>query len=952
MRRSRLFSIGAEKRAALRHFAPAITTLALLSNVFITTAQAGPPTSPKAFFGFSIGDDYHLTNYTETEEYFRKIASESDRLKLVDIGETEEGRTQYMLIASSPANLAKLDHYRGIAEKLARARIPEKQAEALSAEGKAVVWIDGGLHATETVGAQQLIETIWQLASRDDAETRRILDDTIILLVHANPDGHELVGNWYMREPLPERRVLDQIPRLYNKYAGHDNNRDAYLNSLKETTNMSRVLYLQWYPQIMYNHHQTAPTGTVIAIPPYRNPPNYRIHPSVLLGIDATGAAINQRYLSEQKGGAVSRGGTFYSTWWNGGQRTTPYFHNMIGLLTEITGNPTPSEIGFVPDRQIPSTDLPLPIEPQPWHFRQSIDYSLSANWAVLDYASRHRTELLMGIYKMGRDEIASGSKDTWTFSPSRLDALKERTRSSASPDQDSSMARYVVKPLPKSEWAALRVPADRDPKAYVIPADQKDFNTAIGFVNALIKSGIEVEHADADFELSGKRYPRGSYVIRADQPFRPHVLDMFEPQDHPQDFEYPGGPPIAPYDSAGWTLAFQMGIAFDRVLDNAPQHLTRVPLGQLRSPAAGRMIGNAGGCYTWSTAINDSFKIANALLREGVGISRATRKSRGIDAGDFIVPVTFHEALSRQASKVGVDATSVTCPDDDVPIKPARIALLDRFGGSIPSGWNRKILEEYGFKYNVIYPGEVDAASLKANYDVVIVPADMAIPKPGRTDEDEQSPFAAPLDPARIPDQYRSQLGKLDSTSAAALRQFIESGGLVVAEGMSAQLAYYLDGRISNHLVKTVDGKTQNLSSREYYIPGSLLAADVAGEHPVTWGMPPRMDLYYADTRFSQSPVFDLAAGSRARPILSFSTTTPLRSGWAWGQAYLKGGVSALEIPLGKGVAYIFGTDITFRSQMQGGYKLLFNTLYGFQPLQRPRAVAPTERSTRPPLQ
>ncbi|RZK65394.1 MAG: peptidase, partial [Pedobacter sp.] len=240
--------------------------------ILSSSAMAQDVPTPKSHFGFTIGDDYQLANYTQTEAYFKKLAETSKRVKLVDIGKTEEGRSQYMLIVSSPANLEKLARYKEISQQLAHAELSPTQAKALSQEGKAVVWIDGGLHANETVGAHQLIQTAYEFASKTDPETMKILDNVIILFTHANPDGQELVANWYMREKDPKKRVLSGWPTLYEKYAGHDNNRDFFMLNLKETQNMGRQLFVEWIPQIMYNHHQAGPAGTVVAGPPYRDP--------------------------------------------------------------------------------------------------------------------------------------------------------------------------------------------------------------------------------------------------------------------------------------------------------------------------------------------------------------------------------------------------------------------------------------------------------------------------------------------------------------------------------------------------------------------------------------------------------------------------------------------------------------------------------------------------------
>jgi hypothetical protein len=231
------------------------------------------------------------------------------------------------------------------------------------------------------------------------------------------PDGHELVSNWYMREEKPENRSLQNLPRLYEKYAGHDNNRDFFMMNLKETQNMSRQLFVDWLPQIMYNHHQRGPEGSVVAGAPYRDPFNYVFDPILMTSLDALGAAMNSRLNVENKPGYTQKYGSVFSTWYNGGLRTTTYFHNIIGLLTETIGGPTPSEISLVPQRLIPNGGTTFPVTPQKWHFRQSIDYSVSLNYAVLNYAVRYRDELLFNIYRMGKNSIERGSKDTWGLS-------------------------------------------------------------------------------------------------------------------------------------------------------------------------------------------------------------------------------------------------------------------------------------------------------------------------------------------------------------------------------------------------------------------------------------------------------------------------------------------------------------------------------------------------------
>src|SRR5256714_2346266 len=473
-------------------------------------------TTPLAQFGHNIGDDYFLANYSQMIEYWRKLDRESDRMRLTRIGTSAEGRPILMAIITSPENQKKVGRYQDISRRLALAEgLTDAQARALAAQGKAVVWIDGGLHASEVLGAQQLIEMTYEMVSRSDPETLRFLRDDILLLVAANPDGQELVSNWYMRDPDTLKRTTSRLPRLYHKYVGHDNNRDAYMASQPETQAMDSILFRAWYPQIMYNHHQTGPPGTVIFAPPFRDPFNYNFDPLVPMELDLVGAAMHSRFVAEGKAGATMRSGSGSTTWWNGGMRTTVYFHNMIGLLTESIGNPTPIEIPLVPEKLLPKGDLPMPVQPQKWHFSQSIAYELTANRAVLDVASKYRETLLYNIYQMGRNSIQRGGTDTWTTTPKRVAALQAAIPQDTARPQGGDAGAGGGGGRPQVTSAAdmatyvtiMRNPEDRDPRGYIIPADQPDFLTATKFVNALIKTGIVVQRATAPFTVGGRNY-------------------------------------------------------------------------------------------------------------------------------------------------------------------------------------------------------------------------------------------------------------------------------------------------------------------------------------------------------------------------------------------------------------------------------------------------------------
>ncbi len=919
-----------------------IYLFALVAICRFSIAQTSTLPSPKEHFGFSIGDDYNLATYTQTEAYFRKLAS-SDRVKLVDIGLTEEGRHQLTLIVTSPENHKKLDRYKEISTTLARAEgVSEEQAKAMAAEGKAVVWIDGGLHATETVGASQLIETAYELITRTDPETLRILDKVVILLTHANPDGQELVSNWYMRNPVPEKRTMDNLPRLYQKYIGHDNNRDFFIMNMKETQNMGRQLFVEWIPQIMYNHHQSGPGGSVVAGPPYRDPFNYVFDPGMITGIDGVGAAMINRLNMENKPGYTRLGGSVFSTWYNGGLRTTTHFHNMIGLLTEIVGSPTPAEIPLVTSRLVPNNNTPYPVTPQKWHYKQSIDYSISLNYAVLDYAARNSDHLLYNIYRMGKNSIEKGSGDYWTPYPTRIEAISTVYKSKQKKDEKKPENTYQTSimggtGIPMKYYDSLFKVADkRDARGYIIPSDQADFPTAVKFINALIKTGIRVEIAKSDFTVDKKKYPAGSYIVKTNQAFRPHVIDMFEPQDHPNDFQYPGGPPVRPYDAAGWTLAYQMGVNFDRFLENFDGPFEQIKYGELQNPK-GSIDATATAGYTLNTKTNNSFLAVNDLLKEGVTVYRLANGLDKNDAGTFYIPFSAKaKSILEKETDLGLKISGVSKKPTSgmTKVSSQRIALWDAYGGSMPSGWVRWLMEQYHFNADIIYPKNVDAGGLREKYDVIIF-VTRGIPPVGKETLDEWEANRKEPKPEEIPAEYHHTMGKITpEKSIPELKKFLEAGGKIITIGTSTNLAYHLGLPVKNAMTEIYNGQERNLPNDKYYVPGSLLRVHLDSTQSATWGMANKTDVY-----FDNSPVFNVAPEAilqgKVKPLAWFGDENPLRSGWAWGQSYLKGGVVAFEAPVGDGKLYAFGPEITFRGQAQGTFKLLFNELYlnGEQP-------------------
>jgi hypothetical protein len=846
-------------------------------------------TSPKEFFGHEVCADHQLVNYRGLVEYWTKLADQFPRIEVVSIGKTEEGREQLMAIISAPENLRRVEAIRRDNVRLASGRLSEVEAKAIARRGKVIVWIDGGLHASEVLGAQQLLQTAYDLVSRNDEENRRILRDCVVLLVHANPDGMDLVSDWYMRRTKPEDRSLEGIPVLYQKYAGHDNNRDFFASNLAETRNMNRILYREWFPQIVYNHHQSAPSGTIMFIPPFRNPFNYHVDPLNQIGIDLAGVHMHQRLIAEGLGGTVMRGGAPFSGWWNGGLRTTTYFHNMIGILTETWGSPNPTRVPFVVERQVPIADLPKPIDVRMWHLSDSLRYEVLANYALLDYASRYRERVLLDNWTMARNSIERGSRDSWTRYSSRIRDRREE---------------------------ALSDPALRDARAYILPADQPDFATAKKFADRLMHTGVEVERTVAD----GK-WPKGSLVIRGAQPFRPHVLDMFEPQDHPNDFQYPGGPPIPPYDNAGYTLAFQMGVHFDRILDDPGPLVGPTEAVALDRQGGAILAGNpASRFWIGDVRQNDSYALATAAMKSRFPVVRTLEPlqaaGRTIPPGSIVVEATSSEIVrllpgAHYGEFFGI---GTALPEGTKPVRSARIALWDRYGGSMPSGWLRHTLENFGFDFDVVFPPDLDYGRLAEKFDIILLPSGAVPardPATARTSRLEDDPT--------IPYYLRRRMGSISTkTTLPKLKEFLEAGGTILAMGSSAlNLVRHWNLPVTDALVEN----GEPLPNSKFYIPGSLMRMKVV---PSRWtlGLP-----NYVDVVFDDSPAFRVEAPAKAIGVFEGEKT--LRSGWAWGQERLNGTAAIVEVPIGKGTLLLVGPEINFRAQPHGTFKLLFNALF-----------------------
>ncbi|MBA2306126.1 MAG: peptidase M14, partial [Acidobacteria bacterium] len=448
----------------------------------------------------------------------------------------------YIAFISSAENLSKLDHYREINRRLALGVAEPEEASRLAKEGKAIVWIDSGLHASEVAPAQHSPELAFKMLTDDSEEVDRIRKNVILLQVPViNPDGLDMIVHWY-RKNVGTPYELAPLPMLYQKYAGHDNNRDWFMLNLQETRNVTRLLFREWFPHIVYNQHQTPAFPARIFVPPYAEPLNPNIPAVVMEGINLIGSTIKERFAREDKTGVLSYFG--FDAWWNGGLRSVPAFHNMHGILTETAlhsyATPKVYNSSEFPERfanGIP-TKQPTVFYQRPWMggkwgVRDAIEYMLTADMAILDLAATRSSHFLTKSWEMARGNIAAGTRGK--------------------------------------------------PYAYVVPGDQWDRWTAVQMLRRLQMGGVQVQRARAPFMVGTKKYAAGSYVIPAGQPFRSYLVDLLEPQQYPELRAGITGPTKRPYDVAGWTLSMQMGVQVDRAEDTFRADLE--PAGDIEPP-------------------------------------------------------------------------------------------------------------------------------------------------------------------------------------------------------------------------------------------------------------------------------------------------------------------------------------------------------------------------------
>ena len=850
-----------------------IRIFALLFLCLAGTDSFGQVPHPQDEFGFMPGDDYKLARYDQMESYFRSLADASDRVILHEIGTSVLGEPLLLLIISSEENLASLDRWQEISTSLARARVDEEEATALSKEGRAIVWIDGGLHATEVAGAQMTPLLAWRVATEESAEMAHIRDNVILLLMPVmNPDGLDIIASWYdltVNTPYEATRP----PWLYHYYVGHDNNRDWFMNNMPESKAVTEVLYNEWYPQIVYNHHQTSPSWTRIFLPPFTDPVNPRIHPGVTTAVNLVGSAMANRFAMKDMPGVIS--GVTFSMWWNGGMRTVPYFHNMVGILTEV-GHATPSPRFFDPDSiptyvsgRNPTTGTNI-FYPNPWkggwsHFADPVRYMITGSMAVLRLAADRRESWLYNIWQMGRDAIT------------------------------------------KTDSVA----------AYVIPSDQWNAGEELKLVNLLRVGGIEIEYTAHAFSVGDTAYAPGSFIIPKAQAFRPYLEDLLEAQHYP-DRRSQSGAPIVPYDLAGWTLPLQMGVQVDRV--NTLPVVDTVPVTVDLTSIPGTIAGGRNKNYVVDPRENRSRHAVNKALSAGLSVQVVTDS---ITVGDRTWPsgaffVESDQDLYSVAELTGVSFHSVP---EQIPalheLRVPRIGLYKSWVANMDEGWTRWLLESYAFDVDTLHDADIQAGDLSA-YTSILLPSQggESLLHGHRT--------------GMMPEAYIGGLG-LDGT--LALKEYVENGGTLVALDAASDFVIDHFGLPVENVVDGVSGSSFFIPGSLVRLEVDTAHPIGYGMRPEAAASFVRSRAFSTVRRSNRQEGGRITLAPGPDPpvevVASYAEEDLLMSGWALGEEeYLGGKAAIVRVGVGDGNVILFGFRPQFRGQSRGTYKLLFNAL------------------------
>ncbi len=866
-----------------------IFIISLICPAFIHGKSLAQLVSPEESLGFQVGTDYKVAGWQAVSEYMRHVADNSDRILLEELGQTTEGNDFLMLLISAPENLENLAHYQTIQRQLATPSTPttekgKEELDALAQEGKAVVLINCNLHSTEIASSQMSMEFAHEFARAATPQIRKILENVIILLIpSANPDGLNIVTDWYnLTVGTPYEG--SEIPWLYHKYTGHDNNRDWFMLTQTETQILTRVLYEKWFPEVVYDIHEMSYRGPRFVIPPYFEPVNPNIPPLLQRTLSLIGAQLAFDLTSKGFTGVLSN--AVYDTWWHGGFRTVPYRHNMVGILTEAARVEIATPI-FQPyhtlkgyqrglDEYTLRTNFPEPWPGGWWRLRNIVEYEKAAALSILDFVAEHRVMLKTNFYKMGLKAIAEGKNGP--------------------------------------------------PRAFLIPTQQRDIHTTLKMLDILKHGGVEIHQANSPFTADGVEYPAETYVVLMSQPFRAHAKDLLEAQRYPERRPSPESPPERPYDIAGWTLPLQMGVRTIPVVHPFEADLSQVPV---LPKIKGRLVhASEPWGYLLENRTNVEATVLNHLFHEKLADNNPKytlySTNREIKIRDKILPrgailirtatpqSQATEEMETLAAEFGTHIYAEAFIDKKIlgrlsKLNMPRLGLYKPWTASIDEGWTRWVLDTHAFTYNSLTNAEIQAGNLEDRYDAIILP-DMST-----------SGILNGHAPGKLPAEY---VGGIGTQGLANLRAFVEDGGTLICLNQAAELPLEYFGLGEKGIVNVVEKANQS-KANTFFCPGSLLRVRIDTKHPIGYGLDRDMAIF-----FKSGPVFDGVRGD-VKAVATYPEFNPLMSGWLEGEKRIRQKTALLETQLGAGRVVLFGFKPQQRGQSHGTFKLLFNAIY-----------------------
>jgi len=848
-----------------------IFVVALVILGFVTQiAEAQKVTSPEEFFGFQLGSDRKIARWDKIVHYFEMLQRESGKIKVIDMGPSTMGHPFLLVIISSEENLANLDRLQQVNATLSDPRgVAEAEIKKLIKEGKAVMCQSMSLHATEIGGTQMAPELTYDLLSRGDEETQRILDNVIFFMIPSfNPDGQIMVTDWY-NKTLGTEYEGTGLPWLYHKYVGHDNNRDGDFLNMIESVYAAKILYRDWVPQAYIDHHHMGSSGARFYIPPYCDPIRPYADPLIWREHSWYGAHI--AYKLEESGKSGILNAAQFPGWGHFGWHWITPFHNIAGMLTESASAQLASPLYIHPEqlrggsRQFPKyeaqTTFPNPWPGGWWRLRDIVEQKKISAWALLDLAARNKETVLWNAYLKAKRQTERGAKGR--------------------------------------------------PKAYVIPINQHDPLTVIKMINTLLLSGIEIKQANKEFRVANAVYPKGSFVITLAQPKMGLIRNLLGRTFYPEN-EWTmreDGTPLRPYDLATHTMNEFMGVNVDPINEEAKGDF-QILTGQIQ--VSGK-VETGGAGYVLDGRLNASFKAVNLLLENGIAVQRIDKPTSGLNPGDFIVYKGPEAVLKDVAEQTGVDFVSLENKINKGihELKKPRVGMYQRYyGGNMDEGWTRFLLEMFAFRYTSLMDAEIKKGNLNAKYDTIILPQD----SPGMIMGEIPPRYRRFI--SAVPPEYRSGIGQ---EGVAALKEFVEKGGILVTLGEASSFAIEKFGLGVRNVV-------ENLGSKEFFCPGSTLKVKFDNSHPLGYGMPSEGFVV-----FSSSQAYAVTSSQNSEQyesVVRYQDKDILQSGWLIGEDHLAKMPAMINVKHGKGQVVLIGFRTQNRCQTHGTFKLLFNTM------------------------